>query len=213
MRVLIAGATGLVGSHVLRQALADARVTDVIAPTRRGLSPHPKLQAPVVNFDALPEDAPWWSADAVICALGTTMRIAGSKPAFRRVDYDYPLAVARLAKKHGVPTYVLNSSLGANPSAGSFYLQVKGELERDLVPFDFASLTYVRPGLIGGERQEFRLAERIMMIVLNVLGPLIPKRWRINPAPTIASALLEAAITARPGKHIIASDQLTGSRA
>jgi uncharacterized protein YbjT (DUF2867 family) len=210
VKILIVGATGLVGRHVLDLALADGRVTEVIAPTRRGLSPRPKLKAPVVNFDALPEDAPWWQADGVICALGTTMRTAGSKPAFRRVDYEYPLAVARLAQKHGVRTYVLNSSLGAHPAAGSFYLQVKGELERDLAALDFASLTYVRPGLIGGERQEFRPVERIMAPVLTLLGPLIPKSWRINPAPVIASALLEAAIAAKPGQHIIASDRLTG---
>ncbi|MBL8644062.1 MAG: NAD(P)H-binding protein [Rhodospirillaceae bacterium] len=210
MRILIFGATGLVGRDVLKLALADARVTAVIAPTRRGLSQQPKLQAPVVNFDKLPEDVPWWQADALICALGTTMRVAGSKQAFRRVDYEYPLAVARCAKKHGVRTYVLNSSLGANPAARSFYLQVKGETERDLASLDFASLTYVRPGLIGGERDEFRPAEQIMMPVLTLLGPLLPKSWRINPAPTIARALLEAAIAAEPGKHIITSDRLTG---
>lgn len=209
MRLLIVGATGLVGNLVLNLALADSRVTGIVAPTRRGLAPRPKLDAPIVNFDALPQDAAWWRADAVICALGTTMRIAGSKPAFRRVDYEYPLAVAHLARKHGVHTYVLNSSLGANPAAGSFYLQVKGEIERDLIPLGFASLTYVRPGLIGGERQEFRPAERLMMAVLAVLAPLIPRKWRINPAPAIARALLEAAIAAKPGRHVIASDQLT----
>jgi len=208
VKILIAGATGLVGGHVLTLALSDARVTGVIAPTRRGLSPHPKLQAPVVDFDALPEDAAWWQADAVICALGATMKTAGSKRAFRRVDHEYPLAVARLAKKHGVHTYVLNSSLGADPASGSFYLKVKGEAERDLAAMGFTSLTYVRPGLIGGERQEFRLAERVMTPVLTLLGPLIPRAWRINPAPQIASALLEAAIAAKPGTHVITSEQL-----
>lgn len=208
MKVLIVGATGLVGGHVLTLALADERVMEVIAPARRALAAHPKLHAPAVDFNALPEDAAWWNVDAVICALGTTMRIAGSQAAFRRVDYDYPLTVARLARKHGVPVYVLNSSLGANPAARSFYLRVKGETERDLAALGFASLTYVRPGLIGGERQEFRLGERIAEAVLTVLGPLVPKAWRINPASTIASALLEAALAAKPGTHVIASDQL-----
>ena len=119
--------------------------------------------------------------------------------------------MARLAKRHGVSTYVLNSSLGANPAAGSFYLQVKGEIERDLVPLEFASLTYARPGLISGARQEFRPVERMMMPILTLLGPLIPKSWRINPAPIIASALLEAALAATPGNHVIASDKLTGN--
>lgn len=211
MNLLIVGATGLVGGHVLNLALADTRITAVTAPARRRLAHHPKLHAPIVDFDSLPEDAPWWRADAVICALGTTMRTAGSKPAFRRVDHDYPLNVARLARKHGAQTFVLNSSLGADPGSGSFYLQVKGETERDLAVLGFASLTYVRPGLIGGERQEFRPAERLMAPVLRLLGPLLPKAWRINPAPTIASALLEAAIAAAPGNHVIPSDQLTGA--
>ncbi|MBX7198337.1 MAG: hypothetical protein K1X51_03080 [Rhodospirillaceae bacterium] len=211
MRLLIVGATGLVGNLVLNLAQADDRVAEIIAPTRRGLAPRPKLDAPIVNFDALPEDAAWWRADAVICALGTTMRIAGSKPAFRRVDHEYPLAIARLARSHGARAYVLNSALGANPAASSSYLQVKGEIERDLAPLGFASLTYVRPGLIGGARQEVRPAEQIMMPVLAMLAPLIPKKWRINPAPIIASALLEAAIAAKPGQHVVASDQLTGA--
>ncbi len=211
MKILVVGASGLVGSHVVKRALADARVTEVIAPTRRGLSQQSKLQAPVVNFDDLPQDAAWWKADAVICALGTTMKIAGSQPAFRRVDYEYPLAVAHLANLHGVPTYVLNSSLGADPASGSFYLKVKGEIERDLSTIGFTSVTYVRPGLIGGDREEFRIAERIMSSVLTLLGPLIPRRWRINPAPKVASALLEAAIAARPGVHIIPSEQLVAA--
>jgi len=211
VKLLLVGATGLVGGEVLRLALADPRVTEVAAPARRPLTQHPKLHTPAVDFDNLPEDAAWWKADAVICALGTTMRTAGSQTAFRRVDYEYPLAIARLAKKHGVQTYALNSSLGADAASRSFYLQVKGETERDLAALGFASLTYVRPGLIGGERQEFRPAERMMMPVLTLLAPLIPKAWRINPAPTIAHALLEAAIAGKPGLHVISSDRLTGS--
>src|SRR5688572_19501919 len=91
MKLLLVGATGLVGSHVLRVALMDRRVYRLIAPVRRALLEQPKLFAPVVDFDSLPEDPAWWQADAVICALGTTMRTAGSEQAFRRVDHGYPL--------------------------------------------------------------------------------------------------------------------------
>ena len=116
MKLILIGATGLVGREVLRLALMDARVSKVVAPARKALPAHPKLEAPVVDFDRLPPDAPWWQADAVICTLGTTMKVAGTRQMFMRVDHDYPLAVARLALAAGTRTYALNSAAGANAS-------------------------------------------------------------------------------------------------
>ena len=149
MKLLIVGSTGLVGRHVLDLALADGRIDAVVAPVRHNVASHPKLFAPTVDFERLPNDVDWWRADAVICALGTTMRAAGSQEAFRRVDHDYALAVAELARQHGTRTFVLNSAIGADPPSRFFYNRVKGELERDLAKLDFESLTFVRPGLIG----------------------------------------------------------------
>jgi uncharacterized protein YbjT (DUF2867 family) len=208
MKLLLVGATGLVGSHVLRQALADARIERVIAPTRRALPEHAKLQAPLVDFERLPHDAAWWHSDAVVCTLGTTIKAAGSREAFRRVDHDYPLAVAQQARQHGTATYVLNSALGADAASLIFYNRVKGELERALAQVGFSSLTHVRPGLIGGERQEVRTGERAMSLALGALAPLLPRRWQINPAENIARALLEAARRAEPGIHIVTSEEL-----
>src|SRR5215212_11248978 len=209
MKLLLVGATGLVGRHVLDVALADARVEAVVAPTRRPLPDHPKLLAPAVDFERLPEDADWWRADAVICALGTTMRVAGSKERFRRVDHDYPLTVARLAKQHGTPTFVLNSAMGADPSSRFFYNRMKGELEQDLAKLGFQSLTLVRAGLIGGKRDKPRPAEQGASLVLGVLHPVLPRSLRINPAKTIAQAMLDAAVAACPGQHIVVSAELT----
>jgi len=206
--LLLAGATGLVGSHTLALALADPRVASVVALTRRALPAHPRLTCVVVDFDRLDAHAAWWQADAVICTLGTTMRAAGSQDAFRLVDYTYPLAVARLARKHGTPTFVLNSAAGAATGSRFFYNRVKGELERDLVAQSFPSLTFVRPGLIGGKRVQFRLGERVLETVLAVGGPLLPKAWRINPAPHIARALLDAALDPQPGRHVVPSQSL-----
>ncbi|MBO3273723.1 NAD(P)H-binding protein [Pseudomonas schmalbachii] len=208
MKLLIVGATGLVGSHVLSQALADSRVSSVVVLARRTLADHPKLRTVQVDFAHLPDDADWWQVDAVICALGTTMRAAGSEEAFRRVDHDYPLAVARLARHAGTPTYVLNSAIGADVGSRFFYNRVKGELERDLARLGFPSLTFVRPGLIGGHRAEFRPGERLSVLALTLLGPVLPKGWRLNPAERIAAALLDAAIAARPGTHVVTSDRL-----
>jgi uncharacterized protein YbjT (DUF2867 family) len=209
MKLLLVGATGLVGSNVLRLALADPRIDAVIAPVRRALPGHAKLLAPVVDFEDLPADAAWWAVDAVICTLGTTMRTAGSREAFRRVDHDYPLAVARLARQHGASTFVLNSALGADVSSRFFYNRVKGEVERDLAGIGFRSLIFVRPGLIGGDREELRPAERVASVVLKLLGPALPRHWRINPAERIAAATVEAAVAGKPGTHIVASRELT----
>ncbi|MBR7992047.1 NAD(P)H-binding protein [Burkholderia cenocepacia] len=208
MKLLLVGATGLVGRHVLEVALADARVDQVIVFARRPLSPHPKMRALEVDFDHLPDTADWWHADAVICTLGTTMRAAGSQAAFWRVDHDYPLAVARLAHRHGTPTYVLNSALGADAGSRIFYNRVKGEVEQALAGVGFDSLTYVRPGLIGGSRDEFRFGERLFVFALSAVAPVLPAKWCVNPAPRIARALLDAAIDARPGVQVVASDRL-----
>lgn len=209
MKLLLIGSTGLVGRNVLNLALADPRIDSIVALARRPLPAHPKLEAPSTDFDNLPEDAPWWMADAVICTLGTTMRAAGSQEAFRRVDHTYPLKVARLARAHGTPCYVLNSAIGADTSSRFFYNRVKGEAEESLRNTGFHSLTIARPGLIGGKREEFRPAEKMMTFVIKALGPLLPLQWQINPAENIAQVLLNAAIHPNPGVTIIPSGLLT----
>lgn len=208
VKLLLVGATGLVGRHVLDLALVDPRVGSVVAPTRRPLPAHSRLSNPQIDFDDLPTDVDWWQADAVVCTLGTTMRAAGSPGAFRRVDYDYPMAVARLARASGTPTFALNSAIGAHAKSRFFYNQVKGELERDLAGLGFDSLTHVRPGVIGGHREESRPGERAMILGLTLVGPLLPRRWRLNPAQNIAQALLEAAMAPTQGIHIVTSERL-----
>lgn len=211
MKLILIGSTGLVGREVLRLALASPQVDSVLALTRRPLPAHPKLQTRHADFEHLPPDAPWWQAGAVICTLGTTIRKAGSQDAFRKVDHDYPLQVGRLARAAGTPAYVLNSALGADAASRIFYNRVKGDVERSLAALGFPSLTLVRPGLIGGAREEFRLGERFWIAVLSALGPLVPKSLRINPAQAIARALLQAALHPAPGVSVIPSDQLTGN--
>jgi uncharacterized protein YbjT (DUF2867 family) len=206
--VLLVGATGLVGRAVLQQALADARVARVVAPTRRALPTHPKLLNPLVDFEHLPEDADWWAVDAVICTLGTTIKVAGSPAAFYRVDHDLPLQVGQLALWHGARAYALNSALGADPASRVFYSRTKGELERDLAALGFVSLTFVRPGLIGGERQEARPAERAAVRVSQWLRPVLPPRYRVVPAERIAHHLLASALAGAPGNRVLLSEQL-----
>jgi uncharacterized protein YbjT (DUF2867 family) len=210
--LMLVGATGLVGGAVLRQAQGDGRVTRIVAPTRRDLPPHPKLENPLVDFQHLPADVPWWAVDAVICTLGTTIRKAGSQEAFRQVDHDYPLAVARLARQHGARAFALNSATGADPSSRFFYNQVKGEIEQAIRQVGFPSLTIVRPALIGGDREELRPAEFVAMRILRLAGPLLPRRYRVVPHEWIARTLLEAAVAAPPREHLIESEAITAAK-
>lgn len=210
--LLLVGVTGLVGQSVLAQALADPRVAEVVALTRRPLNtPAPsrvRLRNPVVDFDALPDTAEVWAADSVICTLGTTRKQAGSEAAFRKVDFDYPLSIARRARQAGAQAYALNSSLGADPRSRVFYSRTKGELEEALRTCGYPSLTFVRPGLLGGQRSEFRLGERIASLVLRLARPIVPRRYRVVPAERVAQALLEAALNPVSGVNILESEQL-----
>ena len=208
MKLLIVGATGLVGRHVLEKALTNPEIECIVAPGRRGITSHPKLFSPVVDFGHLPESVDWWQADAVICTLGTTMKVAGSQEAFRRVDHDYVMAAARLARVHGTPAFVFTSAIGANVDSRFFYNRVKGEAERDLAEAGFTSLTFVRPGLIGGKRDRARPLETILGWAKAILDPVLPKRLKTNPADKIADKLLEAAIFPKPGKHVISSEEM-----
>lgn len=207
-RLLLVGATGLVGQSVLHQALANPNVRSVVALTRRPLPSHPKLLNPVVDFDALPEDAPWWAVDAVVCTLGTTIKKAGSQAAFYKVDHDHPLRVAELARAQGARAYALNSALGADAASRVFYSRTKGELERDLKSLGYSSITFVRPGLIGGERAESRPAEQLGVKVSEWLKPLLPKRYRVVPAERIAFHLLHAALAEAPGVQVLMSEDI-----
>jgi uncharacterized protein YbjT (DUF2867 family) len=206
--LLLVGATGLVGQSVLRQALADSRVTKVVAVTRKPLPPQPRLENPVVDFDALPADAPWWQVDAGICTLGTTMRQAGSHQAFRKVDVDYPLAVARLLRQYGAQSFAFNSSIGADPKARAFYMRIKGEVEQKLITCGFPSLTLVRPSAILGPRKPHRAWEARTIRAFHSLRPVLPRHYRVVPADKIAKALLEAAISAPPGVQVVESERL-----
>ncbi len=206
--LLILGSTGLVGSQSLKLALNDPRISRVIAPTRRALPAHPKLLNPVVDFEALPK-ADWWAADAAVCALGTTLKLAGSQEAFRKVDFDYILASARLLREAGCPRFVLNSSLGADAGSRNFYLNVKGQAEAGLIALNFNALTVIRPSLLdGGPRPERRYGEEFGLWVGGHMARLIPAKYRPVKTTTVAAVMHEAALSDDQGLRIIESAEL-----
>ncbi|MDF7776864.1 NAD(P)H-binding protein [Sphingomonas sp. AOB5] len=201
-RLLILGATGLVGKLALQLALADQRVSKVVALTRRPIPPAGKLENVTVDFAALPGDAEWWAVDGVISAFGTTRAVAGSAEAFRAIDFDTPLAVAKHARDHGATRFALTSSLGADPRSRLLYPRTKGELEVALKQLGFPSLTILRPSVLDGLREPARAGERMALIGFGMLAPLLPRRLRVSPASMVAAALVEAAIAGPPGVHI-----------
>ena len=146
--------------------------------------------------------------DAVICALGTTKAKAGSEEAFRHVDYELPLVFARACHAAGVETFALVSAIGASASSMFFYAKTKGELERDIRHIGFRSLTICRPSVIAGPRNEVRAAEGFVLALSRVLAPVLPKKFRVNPASVIAASLLDSVLAARPGFRLIFAEEL-----
>ena len=205
--LMLVGATGVVGSCVLAAALEDPRFAKVVAPTRRPLAAHDKLFNPVVDFSHLPEDAPWWKVDAVICTLGTTIKTAGSRAAFAAVDRELPIHVARLARRAGATRFALNSSLGASHS-GNFYLRTKAEAENGIRAIGYPCFNIVRPSLIDAKREPSRPIEFAGIVLLRALGPVLPRRYRAVKPERIARALIEGVLADTRGEKITESERL-----
>lgn len=198
---LLAGATGLVGTHLL-PLLLD-RYESVTVLTRRPIeNPHPRLVQLITSFDTLPEfDAP----KDVYCTLGTTIKKAGSQEAFRKVDHDYVLDIARQAAAAGSRQFLVVSSVGADRRSPNFYLRTKGELEDALSALPFQALHIFHPSLLMGRRAETRVAERMGIAVAKLAAPLLLGsfcKYRPIPASAVARAMASAARQAQAGRHI-----------
>jgi uncharacterized protein YbjT (DUF2867 family) len=207
--VALAGATGLVGREILKGLLADASVSAIHVLGRRPLDAgNPKVTAHVVDFRALPALP---RIDEVFLALGTTIKVAGSREAFRAVDFDANLAVAQAALAAGGKRAGLVSAMGASATSGVFYGRVKGELEDALCALAFDGLVIARPSLLAGNReilgQPVRRGEDIGYAVSRLLGPLIPRNYRAIPAERVAKALLARVPVAR-GCEVILSGEM-----
>lgn len=208
---MLAGATGLVGRECLRLLLPDADFGRILVATRRPLSPDvrsPKLDTHVVDFDHLNEHDELFGVDAIICALGTTIRQAGSRTRFRTVDYEYPLAFARLGLSHGARHFLVVSSLGANSHARVFYNRVKGEMEDAVRALGYHRVTIVRPSLLLGPRAQLRLGEEVAKRVARWLGPMVPRSYKPVEARVVATTLVREAKKDAPGVRVVESGEL-----
>jgi uncharacterized protein YbjT (DUF2867 family) len=207
---LVVGATGLIGSILTRLLLQSDRYGQVRLLVRRKMDlSHPKLVQEIVDFDRLePERV---RGDDVFCCLGTTIKVAGSKEAFYKVDCTYPYEVARLAKANGASQYLLITAMGADTRSWFFYNRVKGDVEQKIDSLSYDSFSIFRPSLLLGDRQEERPGEKAAQNMSGVLsalmvGPL--KKYKPVEARKVANAMLAVAAQERKGKQILESDEL-----
>lgn len=210
------GATGLVGGELLKLLLGGGEYGAVTAIVRKPLPEHAKLRQIVLDdfaqMDRHAEAAGAFAgAEDVYCCLGTTIRQAGSQERFRLVDYAYPLKAAVLAKEAGAQRYLLVSAMGANAASGIFYSRVKGELETAIRALALPMVSIVRPSLLLGNRQQFRLGERVTAAVAGPLLPLMSGRllkYRPIEAADVAAVMYRVGQMYTPGVNVYENDQL-----
>lgn len=210
MKAVIAGATGLTGSTLAYELLTRDEFTQITCLVRNipeeiqeGLT---YIQT---DFDMIHYKK--FKADTAFTCLGTTIKNAGSRENFYRVDYHYNLMFAEACKEQGVERFLLMSALGANSKSSVFYNRVKGELEEAIIDLDFKSLTIVRPSLLEGPREEQRPGELLARKAMNILNPLFVgglRRYRSVDVDKIASVMAEAAILNSPGVRIIENEEI-----
>ena len=205
----MAGSTGLIGKQLLELLLEDSHYTVVKAISRKPLDiQHAKLQNIVADFNTLTEHHDQLKADDVFCCLGTTIKQAGSQAAFRKVDFEYPLELARLTKNQGAIQFLIITALGSDAKSGIFYNRVKGEVEQAIDAVGFDSYHIFRPSLLLGERMEKRTGEGAATVVYKALGFMIPLKYKAIDSAKVARAMLHFAKQNSKGKFIHESKEL-----
>lgn len=199
LTAVVLGATGLVGEKLVQQLLNDPAFSKVRILVRRPVKlSHPKLEAEIVNFDNLAEyRLRLGRGDCIFCCVGTTQKkVKGDKKAYRKVDVDIPVNAAKMGKDAGFTKYLLVSAVGADRHSKNFYLQLKGEVEREIADLNFYSFHVFRPSILLGERKEFRLAESIGKGIMQGLSGLFMgklKKFKGIAGADVAKAMIAAA--------------------
>jgi uncharacterized protein YbjT (DUF2867 family) len=208
MIATLIGGTGLTGSFLVRDLLADPAITKVISVSRKSLNiSNAKLTEVLIpDLAELPSIESKIRGQLYFCCLGTTIKKAGSKENFEKVDHDAVVAFAKIAKAHDATSFTFVSAMGANANSMIFYNRVKGRTEDDVKALGLRSLIIFRPALLVGPRTEFRLGERLATVTLVALSGLLPTRIQkslIIKAETLAARMLAVGKEASPGIHII----------
>jgi uncharacterized protein YbjT (DUF2867 family) len=209
---LIAGATGLVGTEVLKMLTDSETYEKVIVLNRRAINyESPKVVEHVIDFEKLNEFDPLETVDHVFCCLGTTIKKAKTKENFRKVDFDYVVELAKKSKNWNVSKFLVISSLGANAKSSIFYNRVKGEMESKLQDLDLDHLFIFRPSLLMGDRKENRPGEKTAIKVYKVINPLFVgklKKYKGIEIEKVARSMVETAIHNEDTFKIFESDEI-----
>jgi uncharacterized protein YbjT (DUF2867 family) len=211
---LIAGATGLVGSRLLEFLLQSEDYSEVVALSRKpipiaiGTHASPRFINRVVDFDHLDRHAPELKAEDVYCCLGTTIRQAGSQTAFRKVDFDYPVALAKITRRQGAVQFLLVTAMGSSKTSAIFYNRVKGEVEDAITEVEFPIYHIFRPSMLLGDRKEKRAGELVGKMVMQALDFLLPANVKAIDSDRVACAMMTIAQHHREGTHIHSSGEL-----
>ncbi|MCJ8210421.1 NAD-dependent epimerase/dehydratase family protein [Mucilaginibacter sp. RS28] len=211
-KAIIAGATGLVGGELLQIILQNSDYQEVLVITRRDLGiQNPKLVQLIVNFDELDQHQHTLTADALFCCLGTTQKKTPDRKQYKKIDYEYPLNLAQIAKRNGIKQYHFISSVGADMHSSNFYLKTKGETEDALVHLHLQCLHIYQPSFLVGNRSESRLGEKIAGAVLKIVDPLLIgglKKYRSIKAAAVAKAMYNQSMKQETGLYIHPSDHI-----
>lgn len=210
---IVIGATGLIGNELLKLLLNDDDFQKVNVFVRRPLQiSHEKLTEYVVDFNGIEDHLTEIKGDVLFCCIGTTIRKAGSKEAFFKVDAGYPLAFAKAAKQNGLRQFILISSLGANKESSNFYLKVKGEVESALKSIGFESLLIFRPSMLLGKRKEFRLGESVGKVFMKIFSFAFQgnlRKYLAIDAKSVAVSMVIASKKMHSGFHVLESDEIS----
>ncbi|TWR24334.1 NAD-dependent epimerase/dehydratase family protein [Mucilaginibacter achroorhodeus] len=211
-KAIIAGASGLIGSKLLEILLQKAQYSEVLVLVRKELPvSHPKLVQLVINFDELDKHAAAITGHVVFSCLGTTKAQTPDKNEYRKIDHDYPVKLAQLARQNGVKHFHLISAVGANENSSNSYLKLKGEVERDVEKVGLPVLHIYRPSMLVGERKDRRIAETIINGLFKVIDPLLVgglKKYQSIKAPQLAWAMFKKSLDNAEGTFIHTTDKI-----
>jgi uncharacterized protein YbjT (DUF2867 family) len=207
LTALLIGATGATGSEVLNQLLLDANFSKVLVFSRRPIvAVHPKLEVHVVDFEEISNWSNLIKGDVLFSAVGTTLKVAGSKSNQFKIDYTFQYETAKVASENGVGVYVLVSSYGANEKSGLFYPRMKGQLDKAVQDLNFKQVHIFRPGILGRQTEKLRPLERVSITIINKLNKLgLFRSQRPMPVALLAQKMLMVSSLISPNKTNIYS--------
>jgi uncharacterized protein YbjT (DUF2867 family) len=206
--VIVAGSSGLIGSEAVKQLIQDPDYSNIILLVRKksGIN-HGKVKEYLFDFSHTEYTLDNIQADRLIICIGTTMKKAKTKEQFKEVDLDIPIKLGRMAKIMGIDHVLVISSMGADSKSMFFYNRVKGEMEKELISLQLHNLTILRPSLLIGEREEFRLGERLAEKMFYSIPFIFPKKYKPIPASNVAKLMIKKETEASNGNVTIIENQ------